>query len=240
MLWGTNTPSHHSSVPAGFGQHRSAHNGLVPPERHIKNRPAHKHGSRKGYQGGMCTALDRHAGEAHDLQPRAVPIERRSLLVTLASAAALYKKLPEAQAAAEEASHVSEASQPGPTAISARLTTPDYTAAGPLLSSAFPNLEHTCSRCFPACVGNRCMLRLGVFFPRDGRSKGTISAPLQCPSPAFPCVLLSRRMQPLVSVPEDRNMSCSGALLVFVTGVTSPCASVSEGALGTADQEHPS
>ena len=54
---------------------------------------------------------------------------------------------------------------------------PDYTMAGPLSSSAFPNLEHTCSRCFPACIGNRCMLRLGVIFPRDGRSKGTLAQP---------------------------------------------------------------
>ena len=101
--------------------------------------------------------------------------------MTLASAAALYSSFPEAQAAAEAASHVSETSQPGPEGAHERLTTPDYTAAGPLLSSAFPNLEHTCSRCFPACVGNRCMLRLAVFFPRDGRSKGERSAPLQCP-----------------------------------------------------------
>ena len=74
----------------------------------------------------------------------------------------------------------------------------DYAApAGPLQTAPFPELEHTCSRCFPACLvgimlplmhvhiqvqpwsltemwvqGNRCMLRLEVVFPKNGRALG--------------------------------------------------------------------
>lgn len=49
---------------------------------------------------------------------------------------------------------------------------PDYTGDGPLAVVPFPELEHTCSRCFPACLGNRCMLRLEVVFPKNGKAHG--------------------------------------------------------------------
>lgn len=49
---------------------------------------------------------------------------------------------------------------------------PDYTVDGPLAVLPFPELEHTCSRCFPACLGNRCMLRLEVVFPKNGKALG--------------------------------------------------------------------
>lgn len=99
-------------------------------------------------------------------------LDRRSSLIALASAAALCSKPAQASSSTEENGHASDEAQTGAGGTLERLTAPDYTAAGPLSSSAFPNLEHTCSRCFPACLGNRCMLRLGVIFPRDGRSKG--------------------------------------------------------------------
>ena len=99
-------------------------------------------------------------------------LDRRSSLIALASAAASCSQPARASSSTEENRHASDEVQTGAGGTLERLTAPDYTAAGPLSSSAFPNLEHTCSRCFPACLGNRCMLRLGVIFPRDGRSKG--------------------------------------------------------------------
>lgn len=48
----------------------------------------------------------------------------------------------------------------------------NHSLPGPLTVAPFPELEHTCSRCFPACLGNRCMLRLEVIYPKDGRAHG--------------------------------------------------------------------
>jgi hypothetical protein len=98
--------------------------------------------------------------------------DRRSSLIALASAAALCSRPAQASSSAGEDRDVPDEAPTGARDTLGRLAAPDYTAAGPLSSAAFPNLEHTCSRCFPACLGNRCMLRLGIIFPRDGRSKG--------------------------------------------------------------------
>ena len=114
----------------------------------------------------LCTA----SSSANAEQPP--HLDRRSSLIALASAAALCSQPAQASSSTEEDRHASDEAQTGAGGTLEHLTAPDYTAAGPLSSSAFPNLEHTCSRCFPACLGNRCMLRLGVIFPRDGRSKG--------------------------------------------------------------------
>lgn len=126
----------------------------------------------------VCTAsTSRRAEQAHEQQPREPSIDRRLSLVALAGAAVLCSRPADAAGSADEATYASDASQAGPGATLGCIRTPDYMANGPLSSSAFPNLEHTCSRCFPACIGNRCMLRLGVIFPRDGRSKGMPSRP---------------------------------------------------------------
>lgn len=176
MLWETGTLSQHSTIAASPAQLHPALVGHIRAKEktHRPRTPREQHVRRN------TSAMGRHAEEAYDSQPRALSLERRSWLVTLASAAAACTRPAEAQTFAEGASHVSEGSQLEPQSSTEPSSMPDYTAAGPLSSSAFPNLEHTCSRCFPACVGNRCMLRLGVFFPRDGRSKGR--CPVQPPA----------------------------------------------------------
>ena len=177
MLWETGTLSRHSTT--GASPQLPALDGHIRTTKEsYRSRATHKQ-----HVGRAASAMGRHAEEADQSQPSALPIERRSWLVTLASAAAACSRPADAEASAEGAGHASQGSQLEPEGSTERLTTPDYTAAGPLSSSAFPNLEHTCSRCFPACVGNRCMLRLGVIFPRDGRSKGRCSTPLQCAMP---------------------------------------------------------
>jgi hypothetical protein len=62
----------------------------------------------------------------------------------------------------------------------------DYSLPGPLSAAPFPELEHTCSRCFPACLGNRCMLRLEVVYPKDGKLHGTPFLGLQSSDDSAP------------------------------------------------------
>lgn len=50
----------------------------------------------------------------------------------------------------------------------------DYSMPGPLAAAPFPELEHTCTRCFPACIGNRCMLSLDVVYPKNGKARGKL------------------------------------------------------------------
>ncbi len=59
-------------------------------------------------------------------------------------------------------------------------STVDYSMPGPLAAAPFPELEHTCSRCFPACLGNRCMLRLDVVYPKNGKTQGDIASSHPC------------------------------------------------------------
>ena len=51
-----------------------------------------------------------------------------------------------------------------------RVQLPDYTQPGPFQAVKLPRLEHTCSRCFPKCTGNKCLLRLSVFYPDKAAS----------------------------------------------------------------------
>ena len=119
----------------------------------------------------------RRAGQAYGQQTAEMCLDRRKSLLALASGLAFCSQPARATDLPEDPIHASEAGSLGPASAVERLMMPDYTMAGPLSSSAFPNLEHTCSRCFPACIGNRCMLRLGVIFPKDGRSKGALAQP---------------------------------------------------------------
>jgi hypothetical protein len=38
--------------------------------------------------------------------------------------------------------------------------------AGPLLPLDLPRLEHICTSCFPACVGDKCLLSIEVTYPK--------------------------------------------------------------------------
>lgn len=50
--------------------------------------------------------------------------------------------------------------------------------SGPLLPLDLPKLEHTCTSCFPACVGDKCLLSIDVTYPkvraaRQGTGQGS-------------------------------------------------------------------
>ena len=167
----------HSNPAAGAASLHTAHVRLTKTSKNsFKPEPALRPPSRRASFGSESTAstagTSRHAEDLQHQQTSGLQVDRRTFALAAASAAVLCSQPAEAASNAEDTSHASEGSQAGPEATLERLTAPDYTAIGPLSSSAFPNLEHTCSRCFPACLGNRCMLRLGVIFPRDGKSKG--------------------------------------------------------------------
>lgn len=48
---------------------------------------------------------------------------------------------------------------------------PNYFEPGPFEVRRLPKLEHCASSIFPFCVGNRCMLRISVLYPK-GLGKG--------------------------------------------------------------------
>ena len=48
---------------------------------------------------------------------------------------------------------------------------PNYFEPGPFEVRRLPKLEHCASSIFPLCVGNRCMLRISVLYPK-GLGKG--------------------------------------------------------------------
>ena len=48
---------------------------------------------------------------------------------------------------------------------------PNYFEPGPYEVRRLPKLEHCASSIFPFCVGNRCMLRISVLYPK-GLGKG--------------------------------------------------------------------
>ena len=73
------------------------------------------------------------------------------------------------------------ASQPTWPASSA-VSPPNYAASGPCVPRPLPRLEHTASSLYPACVDQRCILKLSGFYPGHGRQAGL--------RPPFPlCVL---------------------------------------------------
>lgn len=43
---------------------------------------------------------------------------------------------------------------------------PDYTSNGPFSPASLPRLEHTCSSCFPQCVGDQCRLKIDITYPK--------------------------------------------------------------------------
>lgn len=62
-----------------------------------------------------------------------------------------------------------------------------YAAPGPLGVSRLPLLEHTASSVYPDCVGDKCLLRISVFYPRGGTRIAGIGPPypLAILSPGF-------------------------------------------------------
>jgi len=46
-----------------------------------------------------------------------------------------------------------------------------------------PRLEHTCSSCFPACIGTSCLIRADIRYPRGGSALGI--------GPPYPLVIFS-------------------------------------------------
>lgn len=60
-----------------------------------------------------------------------------------------------------------EASGFGEESESLKMTgAPDYALTGPYRVRVLPQLEHTCSKCFPACTGLSCLSRIKVYVPR--------------------------------------------------------------------------
>lgn len=116
-----------------------------------------------------------------DTEPKPAPrgggdeaLSRRLALLCLATASI---SCPHAQCL--HAVHASEEQHNTPaTALAGTEALPavDYSMPGPLAAAPFPELEHTCSRCFPACLGNRCMLRLDVVYPKNGKTQGDITS----------------------------------------------------------------
>lgn len=66
---------------------------------------------------------------------------------------------------------------------SSAVAMPSYAAPGPCRPARLPRLEHTASRLYPACVDQRCLLRLQVCYPRGGRAAGL--------APPYPLAILS-------------------------------------------------
>lgn len=58
-----------------------------------------------------------------------------------------------------------------------------YALPGPLTPLELPRLEHTCSACFPACVGSQCLLGIDVTLPKGGAQLGL--------GPPFPLAVLA-------------------------------------------------
>ena len=63
------------------------------------------------------------------------------------------------------------------------LTSPDWSGPGPLQVTRLPRLEHTCSSCFPACIGTSCLIRADIRYPRGGSALGI--------GPPYPLVIFS-------------------------------------------------
>uniref|UniRef100_A0A383WQ75 Chlorophyllase n=1 Tax=Tetradesmus obliquus TaxID=3088 RepID=A0A383WQ75_TETOB len=58
-----------------------------------------------------------------------------------------------------------------------------YAQQGPLLPLDLPRLEHICTSCFPACVGDKCLLSIEVTYPKGGSLLGL--------SPPYPLAIFS-------------------------------------------------
>ena len=101
-------------------------------------------------------------------------VSRRLALLGLATASVSFShaQCVYAMHASEQHQNTADIALAGTEAISSV----DYSMPGPLAAAPFPELEHTCSRCFPACLGNRCMLRLDVVYPKNGKAQGAFSS----------------------------------------------------------------
>ncbi|GBF88765.1 hypothetical protein Rsub_01666 [Raphidocelis subcapitata] len=47
-----------------------------------------------------------------------------------------------------------------------------YAGPGPLTALNLPRLEHICTTCFPACVGDRCLVSIDITYPKGGMALG--------------------------------------------------------------------
>ncbi len=103
---------------------------------------------------------------------------RRQLLATapllgLASLGGTVAPASASETAAPAPSSVQERVMSGHTASSSHgAAPPDYFSAGPFEVRRLPKLEHTASSVFPSCVGNRCMLRISVLYPKPKGAAG--------------------------------------------------------------------
>ncbi|GFR52301.1 hypothetical protein Agub_g14838, partial [Astrephomene gubernaculifera] len=144
--------------------------------------------------------LEQHTEQSSAALP-GTSLGRRSLLVTAAAAAVAAPVLPVSRssalpAAAAPTQGLSAAglespptTTPGRTSAQCRqahapfLLRPDYAGPGPLRVARLPRREHTCARCFPACVNGACRLRVDVVYPRGGSELGL--------GPPYPLAVLS-------------------------------------------------
>ncbi|GAX79658.1 hypothetical protein CEUSTIGMA_g7099.t1 [Chlamydomonas eustigma] len=55
---------------------------------------------------------------------------------------------------------------------SSYMSSPDWSGPGPLKVAHLPRLEHTCTSCFPACIGTSCLVRANFIYPKGGRLLG--------------------------------------------------------------------
>lgn len=114
--------------------------------------------------------------EAHSVASQPAPVStgrgealsRRTALLGLATATVLCPQFVPAANASEQQQSTRGALLTSSEAYAAL----DYSLPGPLTAALLPKLEHTCTRCFPACLGNRCMLSLDVVYPKGGKIHG--------------------------------------------------------------------
>jgi len=115
-------------------------------------------------------------------------VRRRELLgASLASLAALQGGRAPARAEAAESARALELEGRSQVGLSrgggGGVTMPDYTGPGPFQPARLPRLEHTCSSCFPQCVGDKCRLRIDVTYPKGAISQGY--------NPPFPLAIIT-------------------------------------------------
>ena len=100
--------------------------------------------------------------------------------------AALPLPLPASSSSSATASTAAAASRP----LQPVVAQPNYAAPGPFRPARLPTLEHLCTRCFPQCTADRCLLRINVVYPKGGPSVGgwrrrlPHSSPAGLPAPA--------------------------------------------------------
>jgi hypothetical protein len=75
------------------------------------------------------------------------------------------------------------AATPAPAHSTISTEAPHYTRPGPFQPTKLPQLEHICTKCFPKCQINSCMLHVDVWYPKGGAAFGI--------SPPYPLAIFS-------------------------------------------------